>query len=198
MIDFEDPLGLEKPQKPIPRALLWAALVLMMVSVSLAGYSRATGNGAVREVEPREAGIPLWVSFAASEEDQDVIEARAHPSGDLLLALESGEGGFLRGVVRPLQRERMRFGVDQSLPYRLTAHANGPDHPGGRRHGRHRGRRRFRRHIGGPLPKPLSRGGDSAVECRSPYGQAPWPRGVSHDLGTAHRCCSSADLVLLV
>ncbi len=40
-------------------------------------------------------------------------------------SLSPGEGGFLRGALRPLRRERARYGVESDLPYVLRLRTDG-------------------------------------------------------------------------
>ncbi|MGG5888767.1 photosynthetic complex assembly protein PuhC [Falsiroseomonas sp. HC035] len=47
------------------------------------------------------------------------------PSGRPVATLEPGEGGFVRGTVRGLVRERRREDIGSAIPFRLTAWQTG-------------------------------------------------------------------------
>jgi len=59
------------------------------------------------------------------EEDTTLRVVAADGEGDVLRVLPPGEGGFMRGVMRPLRRERMRMEVPYGDPYRLARRADG-------------------------------------------------------------------------
>jgi putative photosynthetic complex assembly protein len=50
-----------------------------------------------------------------------IIDARSNQ----ILQVYSGEGGFLRGALRALARERRRIGLGPELPFELIARADG-------------------------------------------------------------------------
>lgn len=62
------------------------------------------------------------VFVRADEGEVHVLDAG---DGTLIRALAAGEGGFLRGALRPLEWERRRFDTDPTAPYRLVLEAGG-------------------------------------------------------------------------
>lgn len=60
------------------------------------------------------------------EEDEDsTIRVVSPEEGTVFRSLPPGEGGFMRGVLRPLRRERMRLQVADDAPYRLVRWSDG-------------------------------------------------------------------------
>lgn len=59
------------------------------------------------------------------EDPDGTIRIREAGSGILLRELAPGEGGFVRGVLRPLRRERMRRNIPAEAPYLLDRHGDG-------------------------------------------------------------------------
>lgn len=104
-----------------PRMLGWGALVLALA----AGLAYA-GRQATLTPPPREvAGTPVALLEVVFQEGPDgTIEVLAG-DGSVLRTLPPGEGGFMRGVLRPLRRERMRRNVADEAPYRLARWADG-------------------------------------------------------------------------
>jgi len=109
----------------VPRAALAAMAGLVLVTVIMAGTARITVAGKV--VNPvtvtQEQQQPLRITF--EREPGDVVAVMAVDDGRLLRRLDPGEGGFLRGVLRPLDRERVRAGADPAAPYELSRNAAG-------------------------------------------------------------------------
>jgi putative photosynthetic complex assembly protein len=124
MIDISDPLGLERPSKPIPRSILAAGSGLLLVALVLTFLSARTGVGRV-EVATVASDAPvaqLSISFVTTQSGEIRIEG---DDGTVLTSLAPGEGGFLRGIVRPLRRERERYHAPLDEPFVLTRHASG-------------------------------------------------------------------------
>lgn len=59
------------------------------------------------------------------EDDGSTIRVLSEVDGTVLRTLPPGEGGFMRGVLRPLRRERMRMEVPYDEPYRLQRWSDG-------------------------------------------------------------------------
>jgi len=116
----------DSPKELVPASAVKAVGLLLLVVLLLAGVARFTGVGAVSSAE-REVGEPLaerWIVFQTQDREGwvRVVDGR---SGGEIKALPPGEGGFLRGAVRPLHRERMRSGVDLEVPYELVLWTEG-------------------------------------------------------------------------
>jgi putative photosynthetic complex assembly protein len=54
-----------------------------------------------------------------------VIDASATGGGKVVRVIDAGAGGFLRGAMRALVRQRKRAGFGPEQPFRLVAHADG-------------------------------------------------------------------------
>jgi putative photosynthetic complex assembly protein len=116
----------DQPKELVPASAVKAVGLLLLAVLVLAGIARYTGVGAVSSAS-LEAGEPIaqrWIVFEA-EDPEGWVRLVDGRSGGELRALPPGEGGFLRGAVRPLHRERMRAGVDLEDPYELTLWSEG-------------------------------------------------------------------------
>jgi len=114
-------IEVEQEGRPVvvPRwALLVAASVMLLTGV-FAWTARRTDVGAFRQAPP--AGDPLAErSIVFGEEEDGALLIRDGASGETVTRIPPGEGGFVRGVLRPLARERGRREVDVLDPYHLA------------------------------------------------------------------------------
>ncbi len=109
-------------EEHFPRHILLAAAGLLAVAILAAGFGRVTQIGIVRV----DDSTP-WKSTRMRFEDRPdgavvVIDAA---SGMESARFESGEGGFLRGVLRSLARERAASGIGAEPPFELTQFEDG-------------------------------------------------------------------------
>jgi len=115
------------PKSPFPRgALIGAALLLGFVLASVA-YLRLSGAEPVAQVGAK--GEPV-ASRALRFEDRGngsvvVYDADEGAAQERVAVLETGEGGFTRGVLRALTRERQQRDIGREEPFRLIRHSNG-------------------------------------------------------------------------
>jgi putative photosynthetic complex assembly protein len=116
----------ELPRNVLPPAALKAVAALLAVVLVLAVVARLTGVGTVTAAErsAEEAVAERLIAFQP-EDGAGWVRLTDGASGLVLRELPPGEGGFLRGAVRPLNRERMRAGVDAEAPYLLTLWQDG-------------------------------------------------------------------------
>lgn len=105
-----------------PRSILVAAAVLIGVSMILAAVGRL--GGLKTEPEPAaEAVATLDLRFKdRAAGGVAVVDAREER---VVATIEPGQGGFIRGVLRALVRERRTRGLGPDSPFRLTRWANG-------------------------------------------------------------------------
>lgn len=108
----------------IPRAPIIAAGALVLVSLLAVAGARMAGvatNGSTR------IGEPVSASVEARFEDRDdgAVVVREAGSGRVLAVAEPGTGGFLRGTLRALVRERRQHGLGAEQPFRVLAHPDG-------------------------------------------------------------------------
>lgn len=117
----------DSPPEILPPAALKAIGVLLAVVVVLAFVARTTGMGTVLTPgdEAREAVTERWIVFEMEGGLEDRILVRNAETGDVLSELVPGEGGFLRGAIRPLNRERVRVEADPAEAYRLVLWSDG-------------------------------------------------------------------------
>lgn len=110
----------------IPPGALKAIGVFLLVVVVLAAVARQTGFGSLgtAQFDGRTAVVERSLIFEAGPGDGPV-DLRDGVTGELILQLAPGEGGFLRGIVRPLNRERARAGADPEAPWVLTRWSDG-------------------------------------------------------------------------
>lgn len=110
----------------IPPGAIKAIGVFLLLVLILAAVARQTGLGSLStaDLEDRTPVVERSLVFEAEMGDGPV-DLRDGETGDLIVHLPPGEGGFLRGVVRPLNRERMRAGVDPREPWILTRWSDG-------------------------------------------------------------------------
>lgn len=117
------------------RVPVGVALVLAVVTAVTYGGRQATLTPPERPVREGVASEHLEVVFHEGEDG--TVEVRLADDGALLRSLPPGEGGFMRGVLRPLRRERMRAGVPEGEPYLLERWPDGSltlTDPGARLH----------------------------------------------------------------
>ena len=108
----------------IPRGPIIAAGVLVLASVLAVAGARWAGlatNSSARIGEPVRAAVEVHFD----DRDDGAVVAREAGSGRVLMVAEPGSGGFLRGTLRALVRERRQHGLGAELPFRVLAHPDG-------------------------------------------------------------------------
>jgi putative photosynthetic complex assembly protein len=106
----------------MPRAPLYAAAALVLISIVLVGVSRVGGVGQLRT--PQTAVTAERTLLFADRADGAVLVTDGR-TGDLLEVVAPGTNGFLRGTIRGLARDRKRSGIGPEIPFRLTSRADG-------------------------------------------------------------------------
>jgi putative photosynthetic complex assembly protein len=113
----------------IPTAAIKATGVLLVVVLVLAGLARYTGVGALDATSERTLVAERTLVFVTAggmglgtDGPLDLVDGE---TGEPLLHLAAGEGGFVRGAVRPLARERQRAGIDMAEPWHLVLWSDG-------------------------------------------------------------------------
>lgn len=106
----------------VPRGALLAIGALVLASMIGAGFARISGLGAMRV-----AAAPTMQVRELRFEDRPDGGVAIHESGSgrVIQSVAPGTGGFLRGTMRGLVRERKRQGIGDDLPFRLVGHADG-------------------------------------------------------------------------
>lgn len=115
---------------------------LLLAGLVGAGCSRADDAGAALAADaPASPGVAVQASPAEAGDapprivrEREVVFVHAGDDeihildgvdGTLIRALAPGEGGLLRGALRPLEHERRRFDADPTAPYRLVLEGGG-------------------------------------------------------------------------
>lgn len=108
--------------RPVPKVVLWAALGLMLFSLTLAAVAQWTGYGKIRVPEG-----PIVAETLVRFEDLGPGGLRMvnHHSGAALAVLASGQDGFVRGVLRSMNRTRRLDRLPQDAPFSLIRYQDG-------------------------------------------------------------------------
>jgi putative photosynthetic complex assembly protein len=111
-------------REAFPRWTLMAAGVLIAVSIVGAGLARQA-----RLNTPPEASAyaPPLASrdLRFIDTEAGAVEVREADTGALVHQVEPGEGGFIRGVMRGMARDRRAHGVGEAPPFRLAEWPDG-------------------------------------------------------------------------
>jgi putative photosynthetic complex assembly protein len=108
----------------IPRAPIVAAAALVLVTLLTVAGARWAGlatNSSARTGEPVTAVVEAFFD----DRDDGAVVVREAGSGRVLTVAEPGSGGFLRGTLRALVRERRQHGLGAEQPFRVLAHPDG-------------------------------------------------------------------------
>jgi len=108
----------------VPGWALASMAGLIAATMLMAWVAVLTDTGFQGTPDPTsQVARSLEIAFhAGTSGELDVVAAR---DGSAIKSLAAGEGGFLRGVLRPLERERMRLGAPNTDPYRLVQRQDG-------------------------------------------------------------------------
>jgi putative photosynthetic complex assembly protein len=104
---------------PVVAIGLMLSVVVSMVWASQAGWVQNTGDSAVYEATP---GFPLDTKLLMFNDlDNGAVEVRDQITNSVVHVFPSGEGSFVRGILRSLTRERRTQGFDDNKPFELRA-----------------------------------------------------------------------------
>jgi len=104
-----------------PRHMVFGAAIVVAATLGLVAL------GVERPLDPARAGVPALEARDlrfADRGDGAVVVSDAR-SGAAIRVLSSGEGGFVRGAMRGLARDRRLAGEGAAAPFRLTRWADG-------------------------------------------------------------------------
>ncbi len=113
----------ELDRQPFPRGALIAAASVVAFTLAATTAARLLG------ISP--AGGPVMPAPAQSvdlrfvDEPNGSVNVRDGRDGHLVANLAPGTNGFVRGVMRGLAHDRMRRGIGQAPPFRLSRDARG-------------------------------------------------------------------------
>ncbi|MDX1646406.1 MAG: photosynthetic complex assembly protein PuhC [Longimicrobiales bacterium] len=125
MIEINDPLGLEEPRRPIPGWVLAMTAGMAAMALLLTLFSVRTGIGRVSPEHPEDAPLAVLSISFFERRPTGRVDLVAEPGGAIIASLDAGEGGFMRGILRPLRRERIRYGRPLDAPHRPVRHRSG-------------------------------------------------------------------------
>lgn len=113
--------AIETPEK-VPLPFLVAAGGLIALTLALIGLARLTGEGATMV----PAADPVAMRDLRFEDRPDGgVAVYTEPGARFLAEIGPGSGGFLRGTLRALVRERRQQGIQGDVPFRLMRDAGG-------------------------------------------------------------------------
>jgi putative photosynthetic complex assembly protein len=100
----------------LPKGVLLGAAALIGVVLLLVAGGRLTGVGTL-SLAPPQAAMSRDLRFD-SQNDGSIVISDAE-TDRLIEVLEPGSGGFIRGILRGLGRERRQNQIDEAAPFRL-------------------------------------------------------------------------------
>lgn len=115
---MSDPFG----ERPFPRGVLIAVAILLGSIILAIAIARIMG------VDPEQ--IPLSEAVEVRElrfveREDGTLAVHDVASGQVVRVLEVTEGGFVRGVLRTMARERMLHRADPDGPFSVARRADG-------------------------------------------------------------------------
>lgn len=114
--------GRERHPGDVPRLALIAIAGLMAFTLAGAATARWTGLGASR-VSPGVVAGSVMITFA--DQPNGTALVRRAEDGRVLEVLPADGGGFLRGVMKSLLRQRRLAGLELSAPFELVRRVDG-------------------------------------------------------------------------
>jgi putative photosynthetic complex assembly protein len=109
-------------EKPFPRSILIAGGCLMLASLGLAAVARYGNVGTTR---PDHGAAIETRHFTAEDRAQGGILLRDAKDGRVIVLIEPGDGGFIRGVLRGFARDRRAAQLGTAETFVLARRANG-------------------------------------------------------------------------
>jgi len=111
----------------VPRGALIGAGLLIFLTVIGVGVFRVTGQEPTAQVPPSDQVLSVRELKFEDGDDGSVLVYETGPDGadQIIHSVQSGEGGFIRGVLRSLARARNASGISRDHPFVLELHASG-------------------------------------------------------------------------
>lgn len=101
---------------------LHAVLLVIGLTVAFAAFARLTGLGILRMPEP---AIVQYRDLRFTDRADGSVGILDASNDAIILILEPGQGGFIRGVLRGRARERRLGEFGAEPPFRLASHSDG-------------------------------------------------------------------------
>lgn len=114
--DHNAPVGIPKPA-------LWFALTLAVSTIALAAVARVSHAGLLGERPTAYLVATRALVFTDRSDGSIGVVDTAHR--DAIVVLPAGNGGFVRGALRALARQRRIAHVGAELPFQLTRWSDG-------------------------------------------------------------------------
>lgn len=108
--------------KHFPKPLLIGMGLMVIFSIVAAAFGRMTDIGTVRNPTTVPVSIRDISYLRADDETITIVDAR---SGEAIKTLAPQEGGFLRGSLRGIDRDRKLRGIALEQPWRLILWEDG-------------------------------------------------------------------------
>ena len=99
-----------------------AIVIVLGLVVALAVLGRQTGMGVLRMPEP---AVVQYRDLRFTDRADGSVGILDAGTGAIVLIVEPGQGGFIRGVMRGRARERRLDGFGSEPPFRLALHSDG-------------------------------------------------------------------------
>jgi putative photosynthetic complex assembly protein len=112
-------------QESFPKGALIAAGALVAISIFAAGTGRYLHLHAPRVASAPAVAPVRAIDLKFADEHNGSVLVRRAETGALVAVVPPNSGGFLRGVLRGLARERMMRGIGSEPPFRLAQWQDG-------------------------------------------------------------------------
>jgi putative photosynthetic complex assembly protein len=111
----------------VPTGALIGAGLLILFTIATVGIFRLTGQEPTAQIPPSEQVLNTRELKFEDGDDGSVLVYEAGEDGvdQVIHVVRSGEGGFIRGVLRSLARARNASGISREHPFLLELHASG-------------------------------------------------------------------------
>jgi putative photosynthetic complex assembly protein len=110
--------------QPFPKGLLIAAAALIAVSIAVAGAGRWV-RLADQAPAPAPSSPAHAIDLTFADQANGGVLVQAAGGGGTVAVIPPNSGGFVRGVLRGLTRERRLHGIGSGPAFRLSQWANG-------------------------------------------------------------------------
>ncbi len=107
---------------PIPRGVLVAAAIMVVVTTLAAAFVRLTGIGFAHYPD---APAVAQRDLRFVDESDGTISVLVSPGGERIASIGAGQENFLRGTMRGLARARRAVDIGPEPPFRLIGRADG-------------------------------------------------------------------------
>ncbi|AHF04827.1 phosphonoacetaldehyde hydrolase [Marichromatium purpuratum 984] len=115
---MSDPFG----ERPFPRGVLIAVAILLGSIILMISIARLTG------MSPEQIPVAPAVEtrdLRFESQPEDVLAVYDDATGELIETFAPVEGGFVRGVLRSMGRERMLHQAEAGAPFQVARRADG-------------------------------------------------------------------------